>query len=627
RYSTLNQVATSNVGDLALAWIYQTGIAESFQSTPVVAGNVMFLTTPESHVVALNAASGDRLWEFIPRLRRTALCCGPNNRGVAAYGDRVYVGTIDAHLVALDSRTGRVDWDVALADSAEPASITMAPLAAGNHIMVGMAGGEFGIRGRVLALDPATGAIQWRFNTIPGPGEEGQASGWYGQWRETDPFGTPLNRDVDAEKKQYYQGTGESWHHGGGGVYTTPAYDPQTATLFLSVGNPAPDLNGLMRPGDNLFTGSVVALDAGTGRLKWYFQEVPHDLWNLSPASAPVLFDIKGHAYLAQAGKTGWLYVIDPVSGRPLLRSDNFVPQENLFAVPSDTGVRMLPGPNGGAGWAPPAFSPRTGLVYVQAVHQPTVYQRSSAPYETGQLFVGGTLRYLPNEPQWGVVTAIDPISGQIRWQRQLPRPNLSGLLATAGDLVFAGEADGFLDAFDARSGDLVWQYPTGAGVSGGVMTYNVDGVQYVAVASGGDAQLATRPGDNLYVFALRSKIPVHGHGTLPEPRYTRNGPVGARQATPAAQAAPAPATTTPATTTPAAPQPGAPRPTAPRPLPPTATPAAPTTTTAVPPATEPPPTTTTGGAAAPPPSAPRHQARQRGPHILGRPIPTPRRR
>ncbi len=624
RYSTLDQVSTANIGDLTLAWIYQTGLAESFQTTPVMAGTIMYLTTPESHVVALNAATGDRLWEFIPRLRRTALCCGPNNRGVAAYGNRVYVGTIDGHLVALDQQSGRVDWDVAVADSAEPASITMAPLAFDGRIFVGLAGGEFGIRGRVLALDAQTGRELWRFYTIPAPGEAGFASGWYGQYRETDPFGTPLNRDTEGERNAAGAGTGESWRHGGGGVYGTPAYDPQSATLYFCVGNPSPDLNGVGRPGDNLFTGSVVALDAATGRLKWYFQEVPHDVWNLSPASPPFLFDLKDRHYLGQAGKTGWLYVLDAATGRPVLRSDNFVPQENLFAAVSDSGVRIVPGANGGAGVASPAaFSPRTGLAYVQAVHQPMVAQRSAQGYDPGTLWLGGTLRYLPNEPQWGTVTAIDPATGQFRWQRQLPRPNLSGLLATAGDLLFAGEADGGFDAFDARSGDLLWRYPTGAGVSGGAMTYSIDGVQYVAVASGGDAQLATPLGNNLYVFALRSKVPARAGGTLPEPRYSRGGPLLARQArAPTTMPAPAPTTTTtPATTTtgtaPAA-RPVVPRPTpVPTPVaPPTTTPALPPTTTSA----AAPLTTTTGAA-----SAPVHRARpRRGPHVLGRPIPNP---
>ncbi len=629
RYSTLDQVGTANVADLALAWIYQTGIAESFQTTPVVAGTVMFLTTPESHVVALNAATGEKLWEFIPRLRRSALCCGPNNRGVAVYGDRVYAGTIDAHVVALDQSTGRLDWDVAVADSAEPASITMAPLAFDGRIFVGVAGGEFGIRGRVLALDAQTGREVWRFYTIPAPGEAGQGNGWYGQYRETDPFGTPLNRDTEGERKVAAQGTGESWRHGGGGVYGTPAYDPKSGTLYFCVGNPSPDLNGLGRPGDNLFTGSIVALEAATGRLKWYFQEVPHDVWNLSPASPPVLFDVKGHRYLGQAGKTGWLYVVDAANGQPVLRSDNFVPQENLFAPPSDTGVRMLPGANGGAGVAAPAaFSPRTGLMYVQGVHQPMVFQRAAQPYNPGEPWIGGSLRYLPNEPQWGTVAAIEPLSGQIRWQRQLPRPNLSGLLATAGDLLFAGEADGGFDAFDARSGELVWRYPTGAGVSGGAMTYSIDGVQYIAVASGGDAQLATQLGNNLYVFALRSRVPARAAGTLPEPRYTHGGALQARQAPPPAAPSPAPgagATTTPgapASTTPGA-APATPRPVVPRPTPPTLPVTPPTTTPALPPTTTaapPPPTTTTGGAGA-------HRARRSGPHILGRPIPNPVRR
>jgi PQQ-dependent dehydrogenase (methanol/ethanol family) len=598
RYSTLDQLTTSNVSDLALAWIYQTGVPGSFETTPVVAGNVMFLTTPESHVVALNAASGDRLWEFVPPLGRASLCCGPNNRGVAVYGDKVYVGSIDGHLFGLDQRTGGVVWQAAAADSADPASITMAPLAYDGRVFVGIAGGEFGIRGRVLAFNAETGAPLWRFNTIPDPGSEGQSNGWFGRWRETDPFGTPLNRDVNAEKASISAVTYASFLHGGGGVYTTPAYDPTTATLFFCVGNPSPDFDGSFRGGDNLFTGSVVALNARTGQLKWYFQEVPHDLWNLSPASPPFLFDVKGHRYVGQAGNTGWLYVVDAATGAPVLRSDNFVPQENLFAPTTVVGVRMSPGPNGGAGWAPAAFSPHTALAYVQAVHQPSVYTRSPTPRETGALWLGGSVRYVPGEAQWGTISAIDLATGQIRWQRQTPTPNASGLLATAGDLLFAGEGDGHFDAFDARSGDLLWQYPAGAGVSGGAVTYSIGGVQYVAVAAGGDAQLGTRPGDNVYVFALRSRIPPHSVGTYPQPRYARGGPLraggragaGAPVQPPTTSPAPPPA---PGTTTAGAPAPGQP---------------GIVTTTAG----------TTGGAA--PPA--RHPPA--GPRILGKPIPNP---
>jgi PQQ-dependent dehydrogenase (methanol/ethanol family) len=622
RYSTLDQVTRSNIGDLGLAWIYQTGITESFETTPLVAGTVMFLTTPESHVVALNAASGDKLWEFVPHLHRTALCCGPNNRGVAAYGDKLFVGTIDAHLIALDQRTGRVLWDSVVADTAEPSSITMAPLAFDGRVFVGVAGGEFGIRGRVLAFDTETGREVWRFNTVPAPGEAGQPNGWFGRWKETDPFGTPLNRDIPYERRVLAEATGESWKHGGGGVYTTPAYDPATATLFFCVGNPSPDLNGLDRPGDNLFTGSIVALDGRTGQLRWYFQEVPHDVWDLSPASPPILYEARGHRYLAQAGKTGWLYVLDAASGKPVLRSDNFVPQENLFAQPTEAGVRMLPGANGGAGPAPGAYSPRTSLAYVQAVHQPMAYQRAPAPFEPGSLWLGGSFRYLPNEPQWGVVSAIDPASGTIRWQRQTPLPNLNGLLATAGDLLFAGEADGTFDAFDARTGDVVWQYPTGAGVSGGPMTYSIGGVQYIAVASGGNTQLDTRRGDNLYVFALRSKIPARGVGSYPQPRYARGGAVGAPRPAPAAPAPPATAPSAPtaqpagvpgqngAQAAPAGRQPARTAPAAgSQAVPPTATPGAPAATTS-------PGAAPAAGAARP--------RRPGGPRILGRPVPGP---
>jgi alcohol dehydrogenase (cytochrome c) len=545
RYSSLSQINRTNVADLVPVWIYQTGIAESFQTTPIVVDNTMYISTPESHVVALNAATGEKLWEFVPRLETTIFCCGPSNRGVAVYRDKVYVATLDAHLLALDNRTGRVVWDVTIADSDDGYGVTMAPLAFDGKVVVGVSGGKYGIRGFVAAYDADTGKEAWRWHTIPAPGEGPGRRGWVGEWKDTDPYGTPLNRDL-AEEQEDAGDFSESWRRGGGAVWTTPAYDPQTRTLYVVVGSPAPPLDGSRRPGDNLYTGSIVALDAQTGNVRWYFQYLPHDRWDLSGGSPPFLFTWGARTFVGHAGKTGWLYVVDAATGAPAIRSDNFVPQENLFAPPGDEDIRMAPGANGGSSWSPVAYSPTTGLAYVLGIHQPMAYRRAFQPYEEGRLWLGGSFRYIPGEVHYGTFSAINVRTGQIRWQHKVPVPMVGGALATAGDLVFVGQGTGTLDAFDAQSGELLWQFRLGAGVNGPPITYMVDGVQYVAVAAGGNYQLNTPRGDDLVAFALRTHRPLFRLPRYEEGDYARRGPVrfgAARQVPARTRSQPAPST------------------------------------------------------------------------------------
>ncbi len=535
RFSTLAQVTRSNVANLVPVWVYQTGIAESFVTTPVVVDGAMYLTTPESHVVALNAATGARLWEYVPKLATTMLCCGPENQGVAAYGDKIFVATADSRVIALNHRTGEPVWETALADPREGYSQTVAPLAAAGRVYVGVGGAEYGTRGFVSALDADSGEELWRWYTIAAPGDA--PTGWQGDWKETDPFGTPLDRDILDEQRlaERYR---EGWKRGGGAVRTTPAYDPASGLLYISVGGPAPSLDGTVRPGDNLYAGSIVALEAASGTLRWAFQYIPHDLWDLSGGSAPFLFEASGRKFLGMAGKTGWVYVVDASNGHPVIRSDNFVPQDNLFARPTEEGIRMLPGANGGNSGAPVAFSPQTGLLYIPALHQPMIFSRSYQPWEKGRLWLGGSFRLLPEEPQWGILSAVDPRTGQIQWQRQVPVPMSGGALITAGGLLFVGQGTGTLDAFDAQSGELLWQFATGAGVSGTPVTYQIDGVQYIAVASGGHYQLDTPRGDAVIVFALFEKRPPRVLSVYPEPKYQRGGPAlfGAARQVPAAQ-------------------------------------------------------------------------------------------
>ena len=505
RYSQLTQVNKGNVKDLALAWTYETGVPLSFETTPVVVDGVMYMTTAGSKVIALNAVTGEQIWRYEPTLTTTILCCGPNNRGVAVYADRVFVGTLDDRLIALNQRDGTVAWQTLIDDPTAGYSETSAPLIADGKVIIGTAGAEYGIRGYIKAFDPETGKLLWTWNAIPAPGEA--PNGWWGEWKENDPFGSPLHRDIAREKRDSAR-YADSWRRGGGSVWMTPAYDPATKTLYASVGNPSPDLTGSVRPGDNLYCDALVAIDATTGKLKWYLQTLPHDVWDLDAVSPPILFERNGRKLVGHAGKTGWVYFADAGDGAPVRRSVAFVPQENMFAPPTAKGVRMLPGANGGAEWSPMAYSPQTGMTYVLGLNQPMTYSTNPAAYKKGELWLGSAFKSIAGEPQSGTFTAINVDNGQIAWQHKTDQPMIGGALATAGGVVFVGEANGSFDAFDAANGNILWQYKDSAGVNAAPMTYSVGGVQYVAVAAGGNFQIGSKYGDNLLVFALRDRMP-----------------------------------------------------------------------------------------------------------------------
>lgn len=502
RYSPLDQITTSNVAGLRLAWRYHTGIPHAFEASPIVVDGVMYVSTPLNHVVALDPATGRRLWEHTESLSTTVHCCGPVNRGVAVYGGRVYMGTLDGRLVALDARTGRRVWNVRVADNERGYAVNGPPVAVNGKVIVGVSGAEYGIRGFVTAYDAGTGARVWRFYTIPSP-EEG---GWWGKWSATDPFGTDLHRDLAREKADSAR-YAQTWTTGGGSVWQAPAVDRDLGLVIFAVGNPSPDLDGSIRPGDNLYTGSIVAVALETGRLEWYFQELPHDTWDLDAVSPVVLVDVPGrngslvHA-VAQAGKTGWVYVVERATGKPIRRSDAFVPQENLFASPTAAGIRMLPGANGGSEWSAPAYSPGTGYLYVLGLHQPMLYKSKPGPLEPPAFWLGGIF-FSTGEPQYGLFSAVDLATGRIAWQKKVPDPMIGGALATAGGLVFTGTKDKRFLAFDARTGEQVWQFAANAGVNAPPVSYAIGGRQYVAVAAGGNYQINAPRGDEVLAFAL----------------------------------------------------------------------------------------------------------------------------
>ncbi len=502
RYSTLGQINTTNVSQLALAWHYKSGIVSGYETSPIVIDGTMYITTPLNHVVALDAATGAKRWEYVHDLRTTADCCGPINRGVAVYGGRVYMGAVDARLVALDARTGHKDWEVTVGNNEEGYHITGAPIAIDGKVITGISCGEQGGRCYVSAYDAGTGALVWRWHTIPSPAE----GGWWGSWKTTTAFGTPLPRDIAAEKRDSakYQ---DSWQHGGGPMWMTAAADPAMGLLFMGIGNPGPDVDGRVRPGDNLYTDCLVALDIKTGKLKWFFQETPHDLWDYDPSAPVVLVNVKDSSgatvpAVAQAGKTAWVYVVDRRTGAPIRRSDAFAPQQNMFTLPDEKGVLVAPATLGGSDWSPTAFSPQTGYLYVDANYFPQFYRRSHEELQPPAQYWGGVVT-APPSGQYGLYSAIDLNTGRIAWQVHLAKPTISGSVATAGGVVFTGLSDSLFVAYDARTGAELWHYRAAAGVNAPPITYAVGGRQYIAVAAGGNLPLNSARGDELLVFAL----------------------------------------------------------------------------------------------------------------------------
>ncbi|MFN2400308.1 MAG: pyrroloquinoline quinone-dependent dehydrogenase [Gemmatimonadaceae bacterium] len=498
RWSPLTQINTANVRNLQVKWIYQTGISRlgSFETTPIVADGIMYVTTPYNVAMAVDARTGKEIWRYEHKLGTQIYCCGPNNRGVAISHNTVYMATLDARLVALDAKTGKVQWDIEIADPAAGYSETMAPLVIGDMVIIGTSGAEYGIRGFVRAYNKSTGALIWNWHTIP-------ETGWEGKFSPTTWEGEDLHRDIAKEKAAMAQYP-DAWKTGGGSMWMTPAYDPETKTLFVAVGNPSPDLDGSVRPGDNLYTESIVALDATNGNMKWYYQQVPHDVWDLDAVSPPVLVRLRdGTKAVAEAGKTGWVYVLNAETGKLIRKSKNFVRHENLFAQPTAEGTRMLPGANGGSEWSPAAVNPVLGYMYVLGLEQPMNYITHSAPLEKGKLWLGSAFKAVPGEDQYGNFTAINLNTGAIAWQVRTEQPMIGGALATAGNLVFTGEGNGAFRAFDARNGRSLWSFQAGAGCNAAPVSYMLDGTQYIAMACGGNFQLGFPLGNAVLVFAL----------------------------------------------------------------------------------------------------------------------------
>lgn len=502
RYSPLDSITPRNVKDLELKWVFQANSLEAFETSPLVVDGVMYLTEPPNTAVALDARTGRLFWRYqydpAPAGRP---CCGRVNRGLAMLGDRLFMATIDSKLIAIDAKTGTPLWQVQVGDPSLGYSMTLAPLVVKDKVIIGVGGGEFGIRGFLAAYDAATGKEDWRFYTIPAPGEPG--------------FET-------------WQDGGDAWKHGGGPIWVTGSYDPEADLTYWGVGNPGPDWSPAQRPGDNLYTSSVIALDPDTGKLKWHFQFSPHDGHDYDATQVPVLVDLPTRT--ASSGKlmlwgnrNGFFYVLDRVTGE-FVRGKPFVKvnwasglDESGRPIPTPVppGQPTFPGNQGGTNWYSPSYSPRTQLFYLQSwPGYSSVYQADTepTPYQEGKTFAGG----FPSGPvpgrtnlpgirrgqinNWtdavghGELLAIDPLTGKNKWAFRTTDVSSSGILTTGGDVLFTGTRDGYFFALDAKTGALLWRVTVDGQGANGPISYAVDGKQYVAAGSG----------HALFVFGLR---------------------------------------------------------------------------------------------------------------------------
>jgi alcohol dehydrogenase (cytochrome c) len=470
RFSTLDQVNKSNVPSLVAKWVYQTAATGKLETTPLVIDGILYATAQDDRAFALDARTGRPIWMFqhpVPSDIRP--CCGHVNRGVAALGNKVFLATLDAHVIALDSKTGNVVWDIVSADYRLGYSYTLAPLVVKNLVIVGVSGGEYGIRGFIDAYDADTGQRKWRFDTVPGPGQSGHDS-----WEA------------------------DSWKIGGAPAWMTGTYDPTTNQLFWPTGNPSPSNRGEGRAGDNLYSNTLLALDPDSGKLDWYFQFTKHDEHDWDATQVPILLDADGKHFIAQANRNGFFYLIDRSTGK-LLHADAYAhttwsdtkdaegrPVPNAQSSPTPEGRTVCPGALGATNWMSPSFSSTTNLFYVTAREQCDIFSTAPQPYEAGHAYYGSA--YFPSDktvPYWGALRAIDPQSGKVQWEFKHLSPAWSGVLSTSSGLVFTGDAEGNFIALDGVSGKPLWHFQMGGAVYASPMTFSVDGKQNIAIAAG----------------------------------------------------------------------------------------------------------------------------------------------
>ncbi len=499
RHTALDQITIGNANDLELKWVFQAQSLQAFEATPLVVDGIMYLTEAPNTVVALDANGGRVFWKYQYNPREESRpCCGRLNRGLGILGNTLFMATIDARLIAIDATTGKPIWFTEVADPAQGYALTVAPLVIKDKVIVGVAGGEYGIRGFIAAYDAATGEEAWRFYTIPGPGEPGHET---------------------------WEGGGDAWMHGGASVWLTGSYDPDLNLTYWGIGNPGPDWNPEQRPGDNLYSDSVVALNADTGELDWYFQFTPNDDYDYDSVQIPVLVD-----YPAQDGSTlklmlwanrnAFFYVLNRESGQ-FISGDPFVFMnwaEGLddagrpIETPQPPGTPTFPGVQGGTNWYSPSYNPNTRMFYVPSwENNASMFEAQEAEYQPGQIFLGGTpgnprpgAPQLPNLQRgpindWteaagtGAVIAIDPATGDTKWKYEMTDVTTSGILTTATDVLFTGNREGHFHALDAKDGSLIWRVALGGPIAMGPISYSVDGKQLVAASAG----------NSLFVFGL----------------------------------------------------------------------------------------------------------------------------
>jgi alcohol dehydrogenase (cytochrome c) len=507
RFSTLNQINKDTVKNLVPVWNYSFADDRSEESQPLVYQGVIYVTT-HSATMAIDAKTGKQIWktkvEYPPETPRI-VCCGIINRGAALFDGKVFRTTLDANVIALDAKTGKELWRQKAADIKEGYSMTVAPLVADGVVLTGISGAEFGTRGFIDGWDPATGKHLWRTHTIPSPDEPGGDT-----WK------------------------GDTWKLGGGSTWITGSYDPELNTVYWGIGNPGP-FNSAVRPGDNLYTCAVLALDPKTGKIKWHYQFSPNNPFDYDSVAEMVLADMniegKPTKVLMDANRNGFFYVLDRTNGK-LLTANPYVKVNWATGVDLKTGkpietdvtkdaregkkVTVFPSILGGKNWEPMSFNPQTGIAYANTLAFGGHYKTEPVTYKAGEWYLGMDLTDLW---EWGDgprghLKAIDPLTGKSKWEAPSDIPRFSGVLSTAGGVVFSGQLTGEFEAFDADSGKKLWQFQTGSGIEGQPVTWQQDGVQYVAVASGyggvyslfsGDERLAkVPPGGSLWVFALK---------------------------------------------------------------------------------------------------------------------------
>jgi alcohol dehydrogenase (cytochrome c) len=476
RHSPLTQITPANVSRLIPQWTFQTGTLGNFETTSLLRDNVLYVTGPQNVAWALDARTGRQIWRYRRELPpNLTACCGLVNRGFGVLGDKLFMVTLDAHLLALDMKTGAIVWDVTIDDYTVGYAATIAPLVVKDKVVVGVAGGEFGIRGYIDAYDAGTGKRAWRFYTIPGPGEPGNNT-----W------------------------AGDSWKTGGASVWVTGAYDPALNLLYYGIGNPGPDYHSASRLGDNLYSDSLVAIDADTGRLRWHYQFTPHDVHDWDATEVPILADLtiagQPRQVVMFANRNGFYYTLDRATGKVIVAkpfvqttwAKEIGPDGRPVVLPghtpSETGTVTCPDITGGTNFWPPTYDPATRTFFVNAREVCMTYYSWEPEYKPGERFTGGAGQRVRSaeQPAYGALRALDPTTGERKWEFRLLSPSTAGLLTTASGLLFGGDADGNLLALDSRTGKLVWRYQMGAPLHGtSPTTYMIDGRQHLLVPAG----------------------------------------------------------------------------------------------------------------------------------------------